>query len=95
MVLKPAKLNVELRGAAGNYVLRVSSPVLARSVYASFGELDAKYSENYFDLLPGESVEINVTSSATLDELKAKMQVISLVDAFGAMGVHDEVKAAQ
>lgn len=93
--LKPAKLNVELTGAAGSYVLRVSSPVLARSVYASFGELDAKYSENYFDLMPGESVEIGVTSASTLDELKAKMQVISLVDAFGAMGTTPEVKAAQ
>ncbi len=95
VALKPAKLNVELTGGAGSYVLRVSSPVLARSVYASFGELDAKYSENYFDLLPGETVEIGVTSAASLDELKAKLQVISLVDAFGGVGVGDVVKAAQ
>jgi beta-mannosidase len=91
--LKPAHLNVELSGAAGSYTLRVSSPVLARSVYASFGELDAKYTENYFDLLPGESVEIGVSSAATLEELKAKMQVNSLVDAFGGVGVTDTVTA--
>jgi beta-mannosidase len=73
----------------------VKSSVLARSVYASFGELDAKYSDNYFDLLPGESVEIGVMSASTLDELKAKMQVISLTDAFGETGVGDEVKAGK
>jgi beta-mannosidase len=91
--LKPAKLTVELTGAAGNYVLKVSSPVLARSVYASFGELDAKVTENYFDLLPGESVEIGVSSAQTLDELKKNLQVISLVDAFSGYGVMDEVSA--
>ena len=57
-------------------------PVLARSVYLSFGDLDVKVSDNYFDLLPGETAEITVTSAASLDALKAQMKVISLTDAF-------------
>ena len=71
--------------------LRIGSAVLARSVYLSFGNLDVKVSENYFDILPGETAEVTVTTKATLDEVKSAMKVISLTDAFAA---GDAVKAA-
>jgi beta-mannosidase len=58
--------------------------VLARSVYLSFGDLDVKLSDNYFDLLPGETAEITATSSASLDALKAQLKVVSLTDAFAS-----------
>ncbi len=80
--LKPATLKVETTGANGSYRIRVTSPVLARSVYLSFGNLDVKVSDNYFNLLPGETVEIAAKSSATLDALKSQLKVISLTDAF-------------
>jgi len=80
--LKSAALKVETSGGNGSYKIRVTSPVLARSVYFSFGNLDVKVSDNYFDLLPSETAEITVTSAASLDALKAQMKVISLTDAF-------------
>jgi beta-mannosidase len=80
--LKPAALSVESAGGNGSYKVRITSRVLARSVYLSFGDLDAKVSDNYFDLLPGETAEITVASAASLDALKAQMKVISLTDAF-------------
>jgi beta-mannosidase len=55
-------------------------------VYLSFGSLDVKVSDNYFDLLPGETVEITATSVATLEALKTQMKVISLTDAFAGGG---------
>jgi len=85
--LTPAKLTYALTGTAGKYTLTVSSSVLARSVYASFGDLDVTVQENYFDLLPGESVQVSVESAASLDALKQKLQVISLTDAFAATSV--------
>jgi beta-mannosidase len=91
--LKPAQLKVETTGAQGNYRIRVSSPVLARDVYLSFGSLDAQVSDNYFDLLPGETAEITVTSAASLDALKAQLKVISLTDAFASGGSPDMVGA--
>ena len=36
--LKPAQMKVEATGAQGSYKIRITSPVLARSVYLSFGE---------------------------------------------------------
>jgi beta-mannosidase len=93
--LKPAKLNVDASGVKGSYKIRIYSPVLARDVYLSFGNLDALLSDNYFDLLPGETVEITATSSATFDQLKAQLNVISLTDAFDGNGRSASVTAGR
>jgi beta-mannosidase len=91
--LKPATLKVDvtqekskvsLSGDTGNYSVRITSPVLARDVYLSFGDLDVKVQDNYFDMLPGETVEISLSSTASLDEMKAHLHVISLTDAFAS-----------
>jgi beta-mannosidase len=84
--LTSAALKVETTGAKGSYKIRVTSPVLARSVYLSFGSLDVKVSDNYFDLLPSETVEITATGAASLEALKAQLRVISLTDAFAGGG---------
>ena len=80
--LPEPSIATELTQQGNSYVLRLSSPTLARSVYVSFGELDAKFSDNYVDLLPGEPVEITITSPATLDQLKSNMKIMSLANAF-------------
>ena len=71
-------------GANNEYEIKVTSPVLARGVYLSFGNLDVKLSDNYFDVLPGETAEVTITSAASLEDLKAQMKVISLTDAFAS-----------
>ena len=80
--LKPAALNVEVGGQNGSYTIHVTSPVLARDVYLSFGNLDVKLSDNYFDVLPGETVTITVTTTASRNDLQAQMKAVSLTDAF-------------
>jgi beta-mannosidase len=93
--LAPATLKVETSGANGKFSVRVTSPVLARSVYLSFGNIDVKVSDNYFDVLPGESVEVTVETKASLDEVKAQMKAMSLTDAFGVNPQAATVGAAQ
>ena len=93
--LKPAQLKIETTGAKDSYRIRISSPVLARSVYLSFGDLDVQVSDNYFDLLPGETAEIKASSAASLDALKAHLKVISLTDAFAADDQPATVTAAK
>jgi beta-mannosidase len=80
--LKPAPLTIETTGANGTYKVRITSRVLARSVYLAFGDFDVKVSDNYFDLLPGETAEIAVTCAGPLNALKAQLKIISLTDAF-------------
>lgn len=79
--LPTAEITSHLTQAGGAYEVRLSSNLLARDVYISFGDHDAKFSDNYIDLLPGEPATIVVHSSANLGELKSSMKVTSLVDA--------------
>jgi beta-mannosidase len=80
--LKPAVLKVDTTGENGSYKIRVISPVLARSVYLAFGNLDVEVSDNYFNILPGETVEITAKSMASLTAVKAALTAVSLTDAF-------------
>ncbi len=76
--------NVVQAQSGGNYTITLQSSNLARDVYVSFGDLDVESSDNYFDLLPGESATITLKSSASIDQLKGALKVISLTDAFNA-----------
>ncbi len=89
--LLPAPIDSSLNKVGDAYVLQLSSKVLARSVYASFGNIDVKLSDNFVDLIPGEPKEIRITTNASLDDLHTNLKITSLVDAFAP---EDEVKAA-
>ena len=56
--------------------------MLARNVYLSFGDFDVTLSDNYFDLIPGEQGNIQLTTTATLPQLQQALKVKSLSDAF-------------
>jgi len=92
--LKPAPLTVDIeksRNPASEksrnvFKIQVTSPVLARDVALSFGDLDVELSDNYFDLLPGRTVVITADSKESLKELRAHLKAVSLVDAFGNGG---------
>jgi beta-mannosidase len=76
------QIDATLTKAGDGYEVTLSSPVLARSVYISFGENDVDFSDNYLDLLPNVPATIHVTSSDELDALKSSLRIQSLADAF-------------
>lgn len=80
--LPETHLETKLTGSNGSYTLRVSSKVLARSVYVSFGDTDATVSDNYFDIFPGDSAEIHITSKADLATLQKNLNLLTVNDAF-------------
>jgi beta-mannosidase len=82
--LPAGRVETSLESAGEGYAVMLRSPTLSRSVYLSFGDLDVRTSDNYFDLLPREAVTIKLKTSASLDQLKGSMQVLSLTDAFPA-----------
>ena len=93
--LPAATLKTELTKSGEDYKLRVTSPVLARSVYVSFEGIDADYSDNYFNVLPGQTVEITIKTSAPEDKVRSGMKVISLADAFVPPGTTPASAATQ
>jgi beta-mannosidase len=77
-----AKLTTHLAETGDAYTLRISSPVLARDVYVSFGDLNVHLSDNYFNILPGHTAKITIRSKQPLSTLLKQLKVISLTDAF-------------
>jgi beta-mannosidase len=78
------KVETTVSKTGADYTVTLQSAQLARGVYLSFGDLDVDTSDNYFDLLPGESVTITLKSAATLDQLKNAMKTMSLTEAYAA-----------
>jgi beta-mannosidase len=78
------RIEATVNPVGGNYTITLQSPQLARAICISFGDLDVETSDNYFDLLPGESATVTVKSSATLDQLRSSLKIVSLTDAFAS-----------
>jgi len=81
--LPRAKIQTRLQEMApGRYQLHLSSTQFARAIWLEFGdpdtEIEARLSDNAFDLLPGESITLTVESSADLDTLRAALRVRTL-----------------
>lgn len=79
--LPQAHVLSRVRAKGNGYVVDVSSPVLARAVMLSFGSINARPEDNYFDLLPHQAREIRIDTKASLQELESALRVRSLVDA--------------
>jgi beta-mannosidase len=82
--LPPATIQTDVQPTNGGYTVRLSSPVLARDAYLTFGSLDVDPSDNYVDLLPGQPAEITLKTTAPIDQVRSQLKVISLVDAFNS-----------
>lgn len=72
--LPPKDLNLpktsvisEIKKENENYVLRLSSAKLVKSLYLSLDNGDGFFSDNYFDILPGQEVIIKFTTSKSMD----------------------------
>jgi beta-mannosidase len=72
------QIQTTLGKTGGDYTLTLQSSQFARGVYISFGDLDVESSDNYFDLLPGESTAVTLKSTALIDQLKGALKVTSL-----------------
>ncbi|HEX7814463.1 beta-mannosidase [Dyella sp.] len=77
----PADPGLTAQWLEGGKLLRVTTKHLARGIWIDVGDPDARLSDNAFDLLPGEHVDIQVDSQASADELRRNLHLTSLVDA--------------
>jgi beta-mannosidase len=80
--LPQPKIQTHWSGSNGKYELHLSSNVLARGVFVSFGDTGVKLSDNYVDILPNEPVTITVDSKAGLSQLESAMKLMDVADAF-------------
>jgi beta-mannosidase len=82
LALPAPKIDSQLAATTGGYSLKLTSQVLARNVFVSFGDSDVEVSDNYFDLLPNEPLTIQLKSKDSVDKIRAAMEIHNIVDAF-------------
>lgn len=82
--LKIGKPNVtfETVKTAEGFDITVKTDKLAKNVYLQIGDEEGFFSDNYFDLLPGESATIKLKTGIQEDKLKEVLTVRTLDGAF-------------
>jgi beta-mannosidase len=70
LTLPKASVTNDIKEENGAYVLKLSTPKLVKNLYLSLENGDGFFSDNYFDILPGQTVTITFTPSTKMD-LKA------------------------
>jgi len=74
-------LHAELADSGHGIVLSVHAKRLAREVWIDFGSLDAQVSDNAFDMLPGERIELQIIGATSIASLRDALHVRSMFDA--------------
>ena len=68
--------------ADDGFDIEVKTEKLAKNVYLQIGDEDGFFSDNYFDLIPGEKVKINLKTNITEEKLNEVLTIRTLDDAF-------------
>lgn len=73
-----------LKGEGGVVTIEVEAESLARYVELSLDDADVVFSDNYFDVLPGETARItcSLPEGWTIDDVGRSLTVFSLYDSF-------------
>jgi beta-mannosidase len=63
-------------------IIELSCETLAKNVFLSIDEDKGFFTDNYFDLLPGEKVRVHFAADRKVENLSKKLKSISLIDTF-------------
>jgi beta-mannosidase len=69
--------------AQDGYNITLSTDVLAKNVYLTAGGGDYFFSDNYFDILPGQEVTVHLKTDLSEDELSKVLSLRTLRDTYG------------
>ncbi|MEP9400313.1 beta-mannosidase [Sphingomonas silueang] len=78
MALPDPEIAVRWSSVDGKPALTLTPKRLARALWIGFGTLDAQASDNFLDLLPGESVTVTIDSKASAATLKRALRLQTL-----------------
>lgn len=75
-----AAITSSIEPIEGGFELTLNSDNFARAVFITIGDMDSSFSDNYFDILPGCSVKVNVYTNLPQAAFEKQLKVISLSD---------------
>ena len=75
-----ATIRHSVRPVEGGYEITLTSDKFARAVFLAINGIDNFFADNYFDILPGETITKLVTTSLSQGEFEKQLRVTSLED---------------
>ncbi len=78
--LSPPEIATKITRSKGGYSIELSCRSLAQSVMLSCGDDEGFFSDNYFDLLPGETKRIEYKTSLDEESVRRQLKLTSLID---------------
>ncbi len=75
-------ISTEVEKVAKGYQITVSTDKLAKNLYMSYDEAEGWFSDNYFDLLPGESKTIVFETKEDINDLQKQLLVRTVQDTY-------------
>ncbi len=84
LTLPRPQIMTEVVPVRGGFRVTLSADKLARAVYLSAPNHSGFFTDNYFDLFPGEKVEVQFRTGVTipLSDFRSKLKIRSMADAF-------------
>jgi beta-mannosidase len=78
------QIQTEVKPLRGGFRITLSADKFARAVYLSAPGHAGLFSDNYFDLIPGEKVEVEFRTGAAigLREFRNQLKIRTMIDAF-------------
>mgnify|MGYP001217453694 CR=1 FL=1 len=72
----------EINPVDGGYEITLSSAKLAKNLYMTIGDEDGFFSDNYFDLLPGQTVNVKLDTAIPEEKLEKVFAIRTIDGAF-------------
>ncbi len=82
LVLPTPALTHKVRAVGNEYAVALTSPVLVKNLYLSHDTVDGRFSDNYFDILPGQTVIIRLKpdKATTLKAFESSLNLMHMAE---------------
>lgn len=81
-LLPKPEVKYEISKADGGFEINLNTNKLAKNLYMTIGDEEGFFSDNYFDLIPGQPAKIKLTTSLSHEKLKEVFAIQTLDGAF-------------
>ena len=74
----PASVQTDIRPVEGGYEVAVQTDVFVRALFLETGDVESRFSDNFFDVLPGVPVSVVVSTTLDPDTFRKQLRLSSL-----------------
>ncbi|MFH1194809.1 MAG: glycoside hydrolase family 2 protein [bacterium] len=82
LILEKPEIKFNTTQTEDGYKIELSTDKLAKNVYLILKDAEGFFSDNFFDLVPGEFKAVDLKTKSKIENLAGKIKIISLVDSY-------------